>query len=93
MNNTQAIINFMYFTNNFRLSDMDKIFYRMGDPNHFRTKWEDARGNNGSEKLRNLFFELSQSNQEIICDYVNENYDGMGFKKKEAAILDIMDKF
>ena len=64
----------MYFAYNFGLQHLDQIFNRLGNAEHFRAKFEGARGNNGTEMFFNWFMELSDDNKEIVTDYINQKY-------------------
>lgn len=68
------VINFMYFANNFGLHHLDQIFSRLNNPDHFRAKFEKARGNNGTAMFLNWFMELSDDNKEIVTDYISQKY-------------------
>lgn len=67
-------INFMYFANNFSLSQLDAIFNALGNPNHFRDKLTNMRGESGTDKFFRWFMELSTDNQLIVTNWITANY-------------------
>jgi len=67
-------INFMYFAHNFSLNQMQLIFNALGNPTHFKAKWNTANGNNGTEKFFNWFMMLSIDNMLIVTEWIESNY-------------------
>lgn len=73
------IINFMYFANNFGQEQLNKIFNALGNASHFKSKFENAKGTNGTEKFLHWFMLLSHDNMIIVLTWIEENYKGMSF--------------
>ena len=69
-------INFMYFLANFSEKQLDGALDVTSAPNHLKNKFLNMKGSNGTEKLFNLFFELSLDNQKNFVNWIKENYNG-----------------
>ena len=67
-------INFMYFLYNFSQDHLDNLFEYLGNKEHFTDKFSRSFGNNGTQKLMNLFMALSTDNQLKFVEWVNQNY-------------------
>ena len=67
-------MNFMYFANNFDYVQLETIFVVLGNAEHFKSKFNQAKGNNGTEKFLNWFMQLSHDNMETVVNWVSENY-------------------
>ena len=70
-------INFLYFAHNFYAVQLDKIFNALDNYNHFKSKFETARGNNGTDKFISWFMNLSLDNQLIVTNWVETNYKNL----------------
>jgi hypothetical protein len=78
MNNSQAIINFMYFANNFSQPLLKGMFEVTNAPQHLENKFTSLaidNGNNGTKALFQWFMQLSLDNQTAVCDYITDNYN------------------
>jgi len=70
-------INFLYFAHNFSSIQLEQIFNLFGNYSHFKSKFEGARGNNGTEKFIWWFMNLSTDNQLIVVNWVETNYKNL----------------
>lgn len=66
----------MYFAHNFSMVQMETIFVVLGNPSHFKSKFEIANGNNGTTKFFNWFMNLSNDNMLIVVEWIEDNYNG-----------------
>lgn len=67
-------INFMYFAHNFYSTQLESIFNALDNTNHFRSKFEGAKGTNATEKFLNWFMMLSIDNMLIVTNWIETNY-------------------
>lgn len=67
-------INFMYFAHNFNSTQLDAIFNSLENVNHFKAKYNSAKGTNGTEKFLNWFMMLSIDNMLIVTSWIETNY-------------------
>jgi len=70
-------INFMYFAHNFNNVQLELIFDALGNVNHFKDKFNGAKGLNGTEKFLNWFMMLSVDNMLIVTNWVETNYKNL----------------
>lgn len=70
-------INFLYFAHNFNTFQLEEIFNALSNYNHFKSKFETARGNNGTERFLWWFMNLSTDNQLIVTNWVEINYKNL----------------
>lgn len=67
----------MYFVHNFQGHQMEQIYNALGNVNHFRSKFSNSRGSNGSIMFINWFMSLSTDNQLIVTNWVETNYKNL----------------
>ncbi len=70
-------INFMYFAHNFSLSQMEQIFFELDNVRHFKDKFINANGSNGTEKFFKWFMMLSIDNMLIVTNWIETNYKNL----------------
>ena len=70
-------INFMYFAHNFDSTQLDAIMFTLGNTNHFKSKFDSAKGTNGTEKFLNWFMMLSKDNMLIVLGWIEANYKNL----------------
>lgn len=70
-------INFMYFAHNFSASQMEAIFNEFSNSQHFKSKFENARGNDGTQKFIWWFMNLSTDNMLIVTTWIENNYKNL----------------
>jgi hypothetical protein len=70
-------MNFMYFAHNFNSTQLDSIINELGNVNHFRSKFDNARGNNGTERFFWWFMNLSVDNMLIVTNWIENNYKNL----------------
>ena len=70
-------INFMYFAHNFDCFQMEQIFNQFSNSQHFKSKFETARGNNGTDRFINWFMMLSTDNMLIVTNWIETNYKNL----------------
>ena len=70
-------INFMYFTHNFSASQMDAIFFELGNVRHFKDKFINNSAKCGTQKFINWFMDLSIDNMLIVTNWVETNYKNL----------------
>lgn len=74
----EAIINFMYFANNFSGDQIHSMCYATAAPEHLKEKYleyVDKHLGNGTQALFAWFMQLSKDNQIAVCNWITQNYD------------------
>ena len=69
----------MYFAHNFGQEQLEQIFNSLSNPSHFKSKFQTAIGNDGTQKFLWWFMNLSRDNQLIVVEWVDKNYMGVHF--------------
>ena len=76
--NTATTINFMYWLANYNSFTMQETFneiYGKSLGSHLYNKWvNNCHDVGGTRGLIKLFYELDKGNQELLINYVTENY-------------------
>lgn len=67
-------INFMYFAHNYNGTQLQSIINALGNVQHFTSKYNSAKGTNGTEKFLNWFMMLSIDNMLIVTNWIETNY-------------------
>ena len=71
-------INFMYFANNFHHDWMDSVWDKNTSMHsHLYEKWQNLCKRNefgGTANFFTFFMQLDESNKDILCDWISENY-------------------
>ena len=71
-------INFMYFANNFHHDWMDSVWDKNTSMySHLYEKWHNLCKRNefgGTANFFTFFMQLDESNKDILCDWISENY-------------------
>jgi hypothetical protein len=78
--NVQSMINLLYFANNYPSGWIQSVWGNDMLSKHIENKWvaESERcNNNGTQGFIRLFMQLSQINQERLCQWIEDNYRGM----------------
>jgi hypothetical protein len=78
MTNSQSIINFMYFANNFSQPLLKGMFEVTNAPQHLENKFTSLaidNGNNGTKALFQWFMQLSTDNQMEVSNFITINYE------------------
>lgn len=81
--------NFIYFCFNFPYGFIDTIFGKTTIGNHLQSKFNSFtnNGQNSALAVLKLFAEMSDDNQEIFLEWINNNYCYSKSKKSEIIEL------